>query len=305
MPHDRRFNLGYINIFASSKAHVSVKNEQLVLTNEQKQIDYPLADVSSVMLENRESSISIYALSKLATYNILVFICDETHLPNGVVLPYNSYYQTLTQYNLQMKMPKPLQKQLWQALVKNKIANQNQVLNLCGGYDELKPLIGAVLSDDSTNVEAKASLVYFKALFGNQFVRRDDNVINACLNYGYAIIRGFMARSITAHGLLPFLGIHHANQLNNFNLADDLMEVFRPVVDLFVKQKLSAVIELTPAVKAELYNLMNVEVSVGRARYSLDYAIELLVQNFIKSAKEKSNCLMPITLQGLEIHQYE
>lgn len=297
--------MGYINIFASSKAHVAVKNEQLVLTNDQKQMDYPLTDISSVMLENRETTISTYALSELAAHNILVFICDQAHLPNGVLLPFNSYYQALTQYHWQIAMPKPLQKQLWQSIIKNKIANQNQVLNLCGGHDELKPLIGAVLSDDATNVEAKASLLYFKALFGPQFIRRDDNVLNACLNYGYAIIRGFVARSITAHGLLPFLGIHHANQLNNFNLADDLMEVFRPVVDLLVKQELGNVTELTTTVKAQLYNLMNVEVGVERGKYALDYAIELLVQNFIKSAKEKSNCLSSITIFGLGTHRYE
>lgn len=297
--------MGFINIFASKEAYVYVKNNQLTLENNEIKSDFPLEDVNSVMIENLSTTISTYTLSKFAEYGILTFICDKNHLPCGVVLPFFNHYRTLTCYENQMSMSKPLQKQLWQAIIKNKISNQNEVLNICGGSDELKSMVASVLSGDSGNVEAAASLIYFKKLFGKDFKRREDNVINSFLNYGYTIIRGFVARSITVHGLMTFLGVNHKNQFNQFNLADDLMEVFRPVADLYVKIYLLEEKEMTTEIKKKLYNLINVEVEVDGQKQSVSYAIDLLVQSFVKSIQSRVVNLKPIKIIGLNLHQYE
>ncbi len=298
--------MGYINVFVSKSAHIYVKNNQLYLENEENKVDYPLEDVNSVMIENLSTTISTYTLSNLSQNGIICFICNQNHLPSGVVLPFCEHYQTLSMFENQIKLGKPLQKQLWKSVIENKIKNQNDVLNICGGADQLKHLQESVLSGDSTNNEAKASLIYFKELFGKSFARRDDDFsINAFLNYGYSIIRGFVARSIVVHGLQPFLGINHSNQFNQFNLADDLMEPFRPIVDLYVKIYLSEEKELTSKIKYEIYNIINIDVFVDGQKNPLSYAIEQYVQSFQKSLKENKNLLKEIKIIGLEIHQYE
>lgn len=298
--------MGYINVYVSKDAHIFVKNNQLFLENKEQKVDYPLEDLNCVLIENLNTTISTYTLSEFASFGILCFICNQNHLPSGVVLPFCEHYQTFSVFQNQISASKPLQKQLWQKIVINKIKNQNEVLNICGGSDKLKTLQESVLSGDSGNNEAKASLIYFKELFGKNFLRRDDTIgINACLNYGYSIVRGFVARSIVMHGMQPFLGINHCNQLNQFNLADDLMEIFRPVVDLYVKIYLSDVKELTPKIKAELLNLINYDVLIDGQKQTVSYAIELFVQSFQKSLKESKVCLKEVDITRLEMHNYE
>ena len=242
----------------------------------------------------------------MANYGILTYICDEKHLPSGVLLPFYNHYQTLTVYNLQISMPKPLQKNLWQSIIKNKILNQNQVLNISGYKDKLKLLANNVLSGDSSNNEAKASAIYFKDLYGKNFTRKNDSLItNAMLNYGYAIIRGCVARSVVIHGLLPFLGIFHHNQFNQFNLADDLMEIFRPMVDLYVKTELKDCKELSAQVKFSLCDLINYDILIDDKKQTLNNTIDMFVESFAKSITTQKNCLKTVSILGLSRHQYE
>lgn len=297
--------MGYINIYVSSDAKIYVKNSQLFLENSEIKADYPLEDVNSVMIENLNTVISTYTLSKLAENGILTFVCNQNHLPNGIVLPYMEHYQTLQQFDLQLNLTRPVQKQLWQKIVKNKIGNQNEVLNICGKFDALKDLEKKVLSGDSTNIEAQASLKYFKLLFGEKFKRRDENQINAFLNYGYSIVRGFVARSLVCHGLMPFYGINHSNQFNQFNLADDLIEPFRPVVDLFVKVYLSDEAELTPRIKSQIFDLINYDVEVSGQKQTLANSIDMYVESFVRSLKENKVMLYEINIIRLERHKYE
>ena len=296
--------MAFINVFVSKEAKIYVKNNQLCLENGGNKTDFPLEDVNSVMIENLNTVISTYTLSAFAENGILCFICNQNHLPNGVVLPFFNHYQTLLQYNSQKELPKPLQKQLWKSIIENKIKNQDYVLGTIEKKGLLKPLYETVLSGDSTNNEAKASLIYFKEVFGEDFLRRDEsNEVNAFLNYGYSIVRSFIARSIASHGLMPFLGVFHHNQYNQFNLADDLIEPFRPIVDLYVVNNNSK--QLTSKEKAKLLNLINYNVIVDGQRQALSYAIEIYVQSYAKSIKEGKNLLKEIVLTELEVHNYE
>ena len=142
----------------------------------------------------------------------------------------------------QCEMGKPLQKQLWQQIVIRKIQNQAQCLRLMGKpeWETLQQMVGKVLSNDSDNREAVATALYFPALFGDGFFRGADDLWNVALNYGYTILRGGIARNLVVHGLEPCIGLHHRSVLNNFNLADDLIEPFRPIVDLYMAQNFSA-----------------------------------------------------------------
>lgn len=297
--------MGYINIYVSNDAKVYVKNNQLFLENSETKADYPLEDVNSVMIENLNTVISTYTLSKLAENGILTFVCNQNHLPSGIVLPYMEHYQTLQQFDLQINSSKPLQKRLWQCVVKNKVRNQNEVLNICGNIEILDGFEKKVLSGDVTNIEAQASLKYFKSLFGEKFKRRDENTLNAFLNYGYSIIRGFVARSVVCHGLMPFYGINHSNQFNQFNLADDLIEPFRPIVDIYVKIFLSNETELTPKIKSQIFDLINFDIEINGQKQTISNGIDMFVESFVRSLRENKVLLYDIKIIRLERHKYE
>ena len=296
--------MAYINVFVSNQAKIYVKNSQLCLEKAEKRAEFPLEDVNCVMIENLQTTISTHTLSALSQEGILCFICNQNHLPSGVILPFCEHYQTLSQYNYQASLSKPLQKQLWKKIIENKIKNQDAVLGMMNKKDKLKILYESVASGDALNNEAKASLIYFKELFGTDFSRREENDINSFLNYGYAIIRGFVARSIVAHGLMPFLGIFHCNQFNQFNLADDLMEIFRPMVDAYTVKNFSGQ-KLSSKEKAGILNLINYNVVVDGQKQALSHAIEMFVQSYQKSIKEGKVCLKEVSIVNLEMHSYE
>ena len=162
-----------------------------------------------------------------------------------------------------------------------------------------------VRSGDPDNLEATAAATYFPALFGAGFSRGDDCRINAALNYGYAILRGAVARNLVMYGLEPCLGIFHHNELNQFNLADDLIEPFRPLVDLFVASTVPDDDgDLTPDIKHQLFNLTNYIVQQNGRRYRTITAIGRSVQSFSRSIQDGSPLDLP-ELLPLEMYRYE
>lgn len=163
-----------------------------------------------------------------------------------------------------------------------KIKNQAECLALCGKTQEAAFLFGrakAVTSGDKDNLEASAAAYYFPALFGAGYTRRNEDTRNAALNYAYAILRGYMARCLAVYGFLPCLGLHHDSELNQFNLADDLMEPFRPVADLYVAANVAEDAAMTTALKGQLVNLLNADVLFGNQYHSVAYAMERMVQS--------------------------
>ncbi len=299
--------MGFINVFVGSECSIKIKNKQLVLLKQTDSISYPLEDLNSVLIENNQSIITIKSLTELIKNNVIVYVCDEKHLPSSYLLGYNSFYTNLTIYNYQVNNGKPFLKQLWKSIVQQKILNQIEVLNINGIKHDLNDYVSLVKSDDADNIESVVANKYFKLLFGNGFTRRTDNLINSALNYGYAIIRGAIARTVVSHGLQPFIGIHHSNYLNNFNLVDDLIEVFRPVVDLFVYNNFTNTVEtdLTTEIKLKLQNLLNADVIINSATYAVSYAIELFVESLVSSYKNQKVTLKFPTIKEIETHKYE
>ena len=212
------------------------------------------------------------------------------------------------QIELQHAQSQPRKKRLWQSVVEGKISNQVACLKACGVdkiyYGRLEVLQKQILSGDSTNVEGQAAALYFRYLFGDGFTRSAEDEINAHLNYGYAILRGFIARLLADYGYEPCLGIHHKSELNQFNLADDLMEPFRPLVDLFVFQNRLGE-ALDPVGKRELANILNYEMTVGKEKHSAAYAAEKLVQSLGRCFQNGDGVLQLPYLQDLKRHEYE
>ena len=187
-------------------------------------------------------------------------------------------------------MSEPLKKRLWQEVVKAKINNQAMCLELfnCDNFSKLREVAKIVQSGDAKNSEAFAAGIYWKSLFENFNRHNEADIRNSALNYGYAIIRGCMARAIVGAGLLPCFGIHHANKLNQFNLVDDLMEPFRPFVDYQVnKMDVTGKVELTSLDKNYLVGTLMQNCVFNNEEINLLKACELSAINLAKSIKLK------------------
>lgn len=291
----------YRNIFIANPAKLSIQRNQLVIQQEQR-FTVPLEDISSILIESRQVTLTTSALSAIAEAGVTAFLCDERHMPSAVVLPTNQYCRQRKLLLAQVTLPKPLQKQLWQQIIKQKIRNQALCLRLLKkqGAETLEALADAVRSGDSDNRESVAAAVYFPALFGEHFSRELDCPQNAALNYGYAILRGCIARNLVVHGLEPCLGLHHCNAQNNFNLADDLIEPYRPLVDLYVSSYVELTGELTPKRKQQLFNLTSYLVKQGQRKYRLMTGVGRCCASLASCISEQSKDLELPQLIALE-----
>lgn len=241
-------------------------------------IAIPLADIAYIILESPRITLSSALLDALSTHKVALISCDSSHLPSGIFTPFLGHYRSLAVLESQIALKKQTKAIIWQQIIKSKITNQCSALKLAKpnetkAIDSLQSLAKSVQLGDSTYNEAKAAAIYFKALFGNSFTRmRDINsqinaingletqaqvagdstavmadtkdsvpnaIINSALNYGYAIVRAAIVRTLSSSGLNPALGLSHANAFNPFNLADDIIEPFRAFVDSLVVEMLS------------------------------------------------------------------
>lgn len=301
--------MGFRNIKIDSHVKLSIKNQQLYIeTDILRQI--PLEDINCIIIENQTVTVSAYLLQKMADMGITVYVCDEKHLPNAVLLPMVRHSRHFKILKYQIEAGKPLQKRLWQQIVVRKIRNQALCLAYLDldGSEELMKMCKEVQSGDRTHVEAKAAAFYFKSLYGLGFSRGNDHVINSVLNYGYAIVRGLIARSIVCYGLEPSIGVFHHSELNNFNLADDMIEPFRPLVDLYVSQNYDVAeidSDLTPERKRDIFGIINYDMDVKGEKRIISNCIDMLVASYSSALQGKRSDLELPELMQLQVHSYE
>jgi len=287
-----------------------LRREQFRLAIEQEQTAFvPFEDIAVIVLNHREITLTHPVLSACGEYGISLFATGDTHHPSGVFLPFLSHSRATKWMRLQLNLPRPLAKQTWAAIVRQKIANQAACLQLsgCDGVERLESYVRRVRSGDSDNLEGQAAAFYFVQLFGKGFHRQQARFANAALDYGYAILRGAIARGLVAHGLLPAIGLFHASEQNAFNLADDVIEPFRPLVDLFVAKYTSqAGNELNPQDKVALVGLLNVDMQMPRGKMSVLSAIEHSIESLARIYDGGNETLLELpTLIRLEQHRLE
>lgn len=220
-------------VVVSSRAHISISHGLLKLSADERVLTLPPADVWALVLESTLSTVTSAALSSLSDAGVPVIVCDERHMPSGLLLPIVGHVRQSGFVRRQADLDGEMKAALWQRIVKRKILNQATVLRLFGGDDAyLDSLVAEALPGDPTNVEGVAAAHYFKRILPSGSRRSGPHAVP--LDYGYAILRASIARQVIAAGLNPAFGIHHTSQLNPFNLADDLIGPFRPLVDLLV-----------------------------------------------------------------------
>jgi CRISPR-associated protein Cas1 len=221
--------------------------------------DIPFDSISSIIITAFGVVYTNNLLQELCERSIPLVILGKNYHPIGTLLSYVGHYkQTEVQLN-QIENKKPLQKRIWQLIIQEKIKNQSRVLDAWNKSNNIKLLSKKVLSGDSSNIEAYAARLYFKSLYGDDFIRNKDiEGVNSFLNYGYAIIRAALARYVVSAGLNPSFGVEHHNKLNPFCLVDDLIEPFRPIVDntVYAIFQNDNVHELTSEYKSQLSGVL-------------------------------------------------
>lgn len=282
-------------ILVTKPCRLSLKNLQLLYEpRDEPSVSVPLEDITVIVLECNQASMSVALLSMCAEKNIALFTCDNYHMPNGVFMPFHQHSRLSQISHVQKDMKLPLKKQLWQKIITQKIANQSQLLaNFKKDNFGLEVLKDKVKSGDSENLEALAARRYWSTLFDN--FGRDQKALdprNIALNYGYAILRGAVARSLVSYGLLPTFGIFHNSDLNAYNLADDIIEPLRPMVDLVVK-KLEMEDELDVhlgiSVKSALLNVLVMQMRVKNEDVVVLNICDMMAHSFVKAMRENDS----------------
>lgn len=269
----------------SSPTYLSLKNGQLVIRlpeveknetlpasfKQEAERTIPIEDIGVIVLDHQQITFTQGLMEALLDNNCALITCDKSHLPIGLLLPLCGNTTQSERFRQQIDASLPLKKQLWQQTVQYKIRNQAAVLQQQNS-SIVKPMYSwaaDVKSGDSENMEARAAAYYWKNLFTDlPYFVRDRNGVppNNLLNYGYAILRAIVARSLVASGLLPTLGIHHHNRYNAYCLADDIMEPYRPYVDELVIQYTRThgyPDTLTTDIKKALLGIPVIDVSIG------------------------------------------
>jgi CRISPR-associated protein Cas1 len=263
-------------LFFSNACYLSTKNGQIVISNKEsgeiKQA--PIEDVGFIVLENQQITITTKLIEALNDNNVAVVFCNSKFHPTSMLLNLENHHLQNEIFRNQIQATEPLKKQLWKQTIVAKISNQANVLKILGKqYLNLVEYAKNVQSGDSTNREAQAARFYWNELFGKEFSReRVGHPPNNALNYGYAILRAAVARSLVGSGLLPTLGIHHHNKYNAFCLADDIMEPYRPYVDLLVynlNKNHEIEFDLTTELKLEILKILTFDVEFDNTKRPL------------------------------------
>ena len=245
-----------------------------------------LGEIRTLMIESTAVSLTAALLSELVKKKVKVIFCDEKRNPSSELMPYYGSHDCSLKIKRQIAWTDDIKGAVWTEIVYEKIRQQKYLLQEYGKVEAelLQGYLEEITYGDATNREGHAAKVYFNALFGKDFTRTDDLLINTALNYGYSILLSAFNREIVLNGYLTQLGLFHDNMFNRFNLASDLMEPFRPLVDYMVLQM--TLVEFERIQKMELVNLMNKEVIINDRCELISNAIKIYCKSVFDALED-------------------
>ena len=281
--------MSFRTVVIAQQSKLSYKNRFLVVKQDLDEKYIHLSEIDTIIVDSLAVSISAYLLKELSDNKINIIFCDEKHNPFGELSTYYSKHNTSKMIQRQISWTSNEKDKIWKKIVKNKLLNQAYMLSKIDSekYKLLLDYIIEVQDGDSTNREGHAAKVYFNALFGNSFSRRDDSNINSALNYGYEILLSTFNKEIINNGYLTQLGIHHKNEFNKFNLGCDLMEPFRIVIDNFVYYNQDK--NFDSNLKLEILDIFNHTFKFDGKNYTLKDIIRMYVKNTLDNISYISN----------------
>ena len=297
----------------SNPAYLSLKLEQLVISKPSVSHSgpeivktVPVEDIGIVVLDNKQITVTQALLEKFLQSGCALITCDSSHMPVGMMLPLSGHTLQSERFRNQIEASLPLKKQIWQQTVQAKIANQAAVLSFATGKEHRNMLqwASSVRSGDPDNLESRAAAYYWATIFQGYidgFVRgREEDSPNDLLNYGYAILRAIVARALVCSGLLPTLGVHHHNRYNAYCLADDIMEPYRPYVDILVFQiiKENKASVLDNEMKSRLLSIPTLNVTIGGSNSPLMVAVTTTTSSLAKCFNGESRQVKYPSMKG-------
>ena len=286
--------MAWRTVVIENPSRLHLKDNKLVVFQEEE-VHIPLEDIDTLIIDHPAVFLTEKLIVALANYKIATLLSDEKHLPAAIILPYSQASRGTKNSRAQLKLSEPTRKQLWRKNIISKITNQAAVLKKFGlKYDDLLELAKTVRSGDAGNNESIAARLYFARLLEDS-TRRKPMWHNSALNYAYALIRGALARSIAARGLISMVGINHHSELNQYNLADDLIESLRPLVDDFILSDIASRhlgtqkdYTLTREDRHAILDIFNHNGIIKNKKFPIRLICELVTDSFVESILKDS-----------------
>ncbi|HFI0860698.1 TPA: type II CRISPR-associated endonuclease Cas1 [Streptococcus suis] len=229
--------MGWRTVIVNTHSKLSYKNNHLIFKDATRTEMIHLSEVDILLLETTDIVLSTMLIKRLVDENILVIFCDDKRLPTAHLMPYYARHDSSLQLSRQIDWEEAVKAEVWTHIISQKILNQSIYLSACGFIEKSQSVMNLYHSlelFDPSNREGHSARIYFNTLFGKDFNRELDNDINASLDYGYTLLLSMFAREVVLSGCMTQFGLKHANQFNQFNLASDIMEPFRPIIDQIV-----------------------------------------------------------------------
>jgi CRISPR-associated endonuclease Cas1 subtype II len=275
-------------VVVSSRAKLDYKMGSMVIRSEDDEKRLHIEDISVLILESTAVSLTAYLLAELVAKKVKIIFCDNVRNPLAELIPYHGSYNSSGRIRSQIKWADDVKAKIWQAIVKEKINQQAQVLkdfNYLKESEMLQQYANDVQPADITNREGHAAKVYFNNLFDEDFYRNGDDPRNAVLNYGYTILLSSFNREIAASGYLTQIGLWHDNASNPFNLGSDLMEPFRPIIDRFASQ--CGFTKFEKDEKLAVIDILNQKVKIDETSQYVNNAIGIYARSVFQAIEEK------------------
>lgn len=282
--------MSFRTIVITKESKLSLRMNHLVVKSE-THTQVPIGEISCLIIENPNISITGHLMNALTENKIMTIVCGKNHLPQTFLHAVYGHHRQSRLIEQQMNWNPEYKARMWQLIIQKKIAYQKQILKHyfktldVSMFDEY---IQGILPGDATNREGHAAKVYFNIIFSNEITRDTEHVKNAGLDYGYQILLAIFARTIVSKGYLTEIGIMHRNEFNLYNLASDLMEVMRPLIDYVVLDTIRDSFEKEE--KRKIADILNKKICVNNKMYYLVNAIEIYVESvfkYLSTGKEK------------------
>ena len=283
--------MSWRTIVISKRAKLDLQLGYMVVRSEEV-TKIVLSEISTILIESTAVSLTTGLLAELSKRKIKVIFCDEKRNPSSELVSYYGSHDTSNKVRKQIAWKQNTKEAVWTEIVTEKIRKQKEILEILGKEESeiLSSYIKEITWNDGTNREGHAAKVYFNALFGLDFTRTEDNYINAGLNYGYSIILSAFTREIVAPGYITQLGLFHDNMFNQFNLASDLMEPFRVLIDQKVLQM--KLIDFEHSEKMQLVDILNQEVLIDGKNQYVNNAIKIYCKSVFDALNDDDSSLM-------------
>jgi len=277
-------------VYIEESEQLSLYLDNLKVHSKTGEVLFPIDDIQTLVIDNYKTTLSVQLINKLTQSNVNIILCGLDHLPVSYCLPFGSYHASALMIRKQVAWKADFKKVLHQKIVQAKIENQNEILRKHNAdykvIDKLNQFISEVEEGDKTNREGLSARLYFWELFGKEFIRFSDDVVNAGMNYGYSILRSKITSILVGKGLNTCLGIFHRGPQNQHNLSDDIIEVFRPIVDDYVKENLVYESIFKKEHRDELISLVTKKILFEGKRQTITNVIGLYIDNIIKCMEE-------------------